>query len=317
MVRRAIGLLVAAASSAALLAGPETYASRLARAARGEFDAGLMLNVECQTKAGPRSANLYGEGTGVWNERTAFSVARDRISAVLAMLDRSRFAEMPERFGGREAPALPRPKGGIVVTCRIMAKLDDGGNEKEVVQLETGQQSQPFRQLALDILQSLERSTASGVTPRSLAEALTMVADGELSPATLEIVAAHGGDKAAAARATRWMLTATGGLLEMRVQDAQQLSDALRVRPDPASLRQLARVLAESAFATLPANIFAVESTDLEVRVLAWRKSIQARQFAGASTNVKDGPDQQRLQRIVHELRALQTHARRPRPVER
>jgi hypothetical protein len=303
---RAIGLVAAIASSGGVVAGLEAFAGHLGRAARGEFGAALMLTVECQTKDGLRTAVLYGEGVGVWNGRTQFSIARDRMQSVLAMLVRARFAAMPERFGGREDPRVPRRKGAAVVTCRMLAKLDDDGTEKEVVQLDAGYQSPTFKRLARDVLQSLERAAASGVAPHSLDDALRMIADGVLSPVTLEVIATHGEDRPAAARSMRWILTVMAGLLETRVQRAQTLSEATRMRADAITLRRLAGVLADNAVATLPVNLVATDYTDLTVRVLGWKRSIVARQFAQARPDAPGGQDQQRLRRIVDELRELQ-----------
>jgi hypothetical protein len=49
------------------------------------------------------SSRVYGTGTGVWREKTQFTLSRDEILALLQEIRKARFGAMPRFFGSEEA----------------------------------------------------------------------------------------------------------------------------------------------------------------------------------------------------------------------
>ena len=299
-----VAMLALAVSGGGPATRTDTFGAELDRAARGGFAPALALEIECQIDAGMRTATVYGEGIGIWNGTTQFAIGRQQIQSLLSTLARAGFAAMPDRFGGRDETRVPREKRVTVVTCRLLVRLDDDGPEKQVVQLDAGRQSAAFKRLANDLLHALEAPAQKGIRPANLEDALRKIASGDLATLTLEVMASHGTGRVTAAKSERWMLSLTGGVLETQRQSEEGLSDPVRRRADAAALRDLARDLADNNLASLPANVFAPDYTDISVQVLAWKRSIQARPFAGKQAE-PDAPDQQRFRRVLEALRAF------------
>jgi hypothetical protein len=241
----------------------------------------LHLLTRCPPSAQLDSVEILGSGVGVWNSSRQFAMPADAIRRTLSLLRDAGFAAMPaaargER-GSREAgPRLPRP--GTEVTCQISLELD--GLEKTVVQLRKGDQSEDLRELAAALLAVSRGHAEQGITPTGLADALAKVASGELAPELLSL---------SVQRKPMAGQEGSGWLLAVRRQHGEARSftpeggfgEARRARLEAREIRTLAELLTRDRLPTMPANLWSDVYTDLEVSVMRWGKSIQARQFDG------------------------------------
>jgi len=296
---------------------PETEEDRiLAGALSRAIDSGwqsLHLVTRCPSSRQTDSLEVFGTGVAVWNSSRQFEMPAATIRQVLAVLKDAGFASMPAAFGGEtepveEAPEVPRP--GAEVTCQISVELD--GHEKTVVQLREGDQSRRLADLATAVLDLARSHARQGVSPTGLQDALARLATGELAPQLLGLsvhLKTLDGDPGGG-----WMLAIRGQHAEARSFAAGAgYGEARRVLLDAEEIRTLARRLVRGGVAALPANLWAQTYTDLDVSVMRWRKSIQARQFDGMEPG--DLGDQQKaFDALIEGVRELNLRIMKPGP---
>lgn len=273
------------------------------------------LLVECRPRDGGamRSLEVFDSGVAIWEGRRQFTLDRNRRAAILATFEEAGFAAFEPVYGGRSTPreeVSEDPPGAAVVTviCRVSLVLGEAG--KQSAQLEKGEQFEALRSLAEGLLEICEAPARLGVSAADLAEGLELLARGRLAPETFSLVLHR---KPAAGAPGQ---EAAGGGLLLRIHGT-----AVTTQPydpvagygeptvltlSPAETRRLAGDLAAAAPDDLPANLWARDYTDLTLRVLDHRRSLQARQFAGMTPTSK-GEAQSRFDRIVAALENLHT----------
>lgn len=264
----------------------------------------LHLLTRCPPSAQLDSVEIFGSGIGVWNSSRQFTIPADAIRRTLSLLSDAGFAAMPaaargERVSREAGPRLPRP--GTEVTCQISLELD--GLEKTVVQLRKGDQSEDLRELAAALLAVSRGHAERGITPAGLADALAKVASGELAPELLSVSVQR---KPMAGQEGR------GWLLAVRRQHGEArrftpgggFGEARRASLEAQEIRTLAELLTRDRLPTMPANLWSDVYTDLEVSVMRWGKSIQARQFDGLKPEAL-GVQQRAFDHLVDRLDQL------------
>jgi hypothetical protein len=263
---------------------------------------GLDLLVECGTEGALRSARVFGNGVGIWNGERQFRLDADQIGALLRALQSADFPGMEDTYGGAPRPGRP-PRGAMVTIAICRIELSLGGYSKQVVQLARGEQSQTLRALADDLLEICQAPARLGLTAASLRDGLEKVSRGELAPETFLIVVHQKPQKKD--DASGLLLRVTGNQATTRAYDAASGHGAAVVRQLSApELRALARELADRDPAAWPANLYAVDYTDLSIRVLNHEKAIQARQFAGLTPSTH-GRHQKAFEEVFDLLQRL------------
>jgi hypothetical protein len=264
----------------------------LSQALKHQTWSDLRLDTECRTEDGLRSATVFGSGVGIWNRERQLVLPRERVLALLRELEAAGFPRMRETYGdaGDE----------IELICRVRLDLD--GATKQVHQLTTGPQSPVLMRLARGILETAEEAGRAGPQAASLTEGLGMIARGELAPELLMVHVLRQSE--AAGSAAGWQLALEGGKAVLQPTPAPDGQGARTAHLAAADIAEIAGQLAAARLEEMPANLWAPEYTDFEVRVLNNRRSLQARQFAGMTPETH-GEAQRRFDRLWEELEAL------------
>jgi hypothetical protein len=262
----------------------------------------LDLFVECRTDGGLSSARVFGSGIGIWNDERQFLVDPDQIGSLLRALQSADFPGMEDTYGGSPRPA--RPPGGAMVKVAVCGiELNLGGYDKKVVQLAQAEQSLKVKELADELLEICQAPARLGVTAASLRDGLEKIARGELAPETLRIVL-HRKPERKEDPPGFLLRVAANRVTTRAYEPARGYGDPIVLHPHPAELQSLARELAARDPATWPSNLYAVEYTDLSIRVLNHEKAIQARQFAGMAPSAH-GPHQRAFEEVFEILQEL------------
>jgi hypothetical protein len=256
----------------------------------------LRLDAECRTDAGFRSATIFGSGVGIWNRERQLVLPRARVLALLREIQAAGFTRLPE--SNREESTGKAM--ALELLCRVRLDLD--GASRHVHQLSKGRPFPELQRLAGRILEAAEESGRSGPGASSLTDGLDKIARGELAPELLVLSVLRQGEGSASAQG--WELVLEGGKAILQRHPAAEDEEPRAVRLAPGEVAELAGRLAAARLDELPANLWASDYTDLEVRVLDRRRSLQARQFAGM-TPATHGEAQQRFDRLWEALDAL------------
>ncbi len=250
----------------------------------------LHMVCECAFENGWRSVELFKGGAGVLDNAVQFSMDRSQIGSLLEEFRRLRFAEMRRSYGVGEVDE----EFAIRVICRVSLSLD--GVSKQVLQFDKGRQSEELRELAQFLLEASENpANNGGVRADDLHDALIKLAQGELAPETLDLTVNRKPDpQELKAGVPGWVIHVAGRVATARAYLPEGLGENLELVLDAAEIQDLASVLSEQSFDALPGNLFSRHYTDMAVRVLRWKKDVQARQFAGM-TSETDAPSQRRF----------------------
>jgi hypothetical protein len=256
----------------------------------------VRIRVDWTRGDGTISAELFGRGVGIWNDRVQFPLSRRDLLAALAEFRNARFGAMPDQFG--EVTDFLRMRGKSSLTI--------AGAEKTVVQLEAGPQSEKLRDFTGKVLGMAERRARRGVSAASLADGLGKIAAGRLAPEALDVVVVRREEKPAnPAEEEGSLLAVRGRDVRARVfRRATGYGTPSRLTLSDEEVKRLTSLLAEESLADLPSNLYAREYTDLHVAVLQWKKDLQARTYLDVTPQTH-GAKQAAFDRIDRELRLL------------
>jgi hypothetical protein len=302
VTRTALSLLIALASASRIDPQAEAMSAALPHAIEAGWKS-LHLLTRCPPSAQLDSVEVFGSGVAVWNGSRQFELPAETIHRILVRLRDAGFATMPAAHGGRSSPLQegPRPpRPATEVTCLISLELD--GAEKEVVQLRKGSQSEELRLLAAALLDLARGHAERGITPTGLDDALAKLASGVLAPELFGLSLQK--------RPTSG--PGEGSLLVIRRQraEARPLAPAggwgaaRSTLLDASEICSLAELLVRDRLPTMPANLWSEVYTDLDVSVMRWGKSIQARQFDGLEPDAL-GARQKAYDHLVGRLNEL------------
>jgi hypothetical protein len=269
---------------------------------------GLGIEIGCLTDEGFRSVTVFGSGAAIWNRERQFNASREVIQTILEAFQSVDFGTLKETYGGNDNAsaslyAMKRSPSAIKVTCRVGITIDDVS--KQVTQFEKGEQSKELRELATEVLALCEEPARSGVTAKTLTDALQMIANGALAPETLEILVHRKIERPEGEEGHGWILRVEASVATARTYvSSTELGDPVRMNLGRKELADLAQLLDDNRLEELPVNLYARHYTDLAVTILNHEKKIQSRQFA-RMTPETHGEAQARFDQILTRLREL------------
>jgi len=254
----------------------------------------LRLDADCRTPDGYRYSTLFASGVGIWNRERQLTLAREQVLSLLEELATEGFSRLREVYGEAQ-----EKDAEVLLTCRVRLELN--GIDKEVLQLSKGQQSAALKRIADRVLAVAAAAGRAGKGAPSLTAGLDGIARGELAPELLSLQVVRQPDASAGA-GEGWTLNLSG--LRASLERAAGGEEPRRLPLQPSAVAALAGQLAAARLEELPANLWAPDYTDLSVVVLNHRRVLQARRFAGL-TSESLGERQQRFDRLWEVLDEL------------
>lgn len=268
------------------------FLEALEKASKGEWTRPAVVEVSGFYQGRFQSFTFFGNGVGIRDGREQVRLTRKQVNRVFRELQKARFTEMPETFGGK-----PRPTNGPEVRSMVRVRLGDWG--KTVSQMRDGEQSSAFRRLVERLLH-IAAGVPTGLTAPPGWEALRWVLEGKLAPETLRL-------ELALETSPKPFMTFTvlDGWYTLAMGDGNVEEGWLT----PTQLLQLAKTLrlleGESHKVRLTLDYLA----NLRVEVLGSSVEVVGMKWAGAKREEKDplmetwGQVEERLKVFVKELR--------------
>jgi hypothetical protein len=259
----------------------------------GASPAGLRVRVDWLRSGAMTTAEVYGSGAAIYDDRIATHLSESDLRAVVRAIEQSHFAAMPSRFGEADSDFMK-------MQGRVTVDVDRIG--KSVVQIAQGPQSEPLAILAAEIITVTERASRGGVMVANLADALSRLASGSIPPETIRLTVQRRDDRPTP--------TESGFLLRLRGREAvarpftNGYGSPRRVILTDAEFAQLASLLRESDPATLPENLYAPMYTDFRIEILGRSRDLQARPYSGV-TPTTHGARQVAFDALIERLRML------------
>jgi hypothetical protein len=271
----------------------EPLERRIEQMNRGASTTGLRVRVDWVRSGAMTTAEVYGNGAGIYDDRIALRLSSSDLSAVVRALVQSRLAAMPSRFGEADSDFMK-------MQGRVTVDVDRIG--KSVIQIDQGPQSEPLAILAAEIITVAERASRGGVTVDDLSDALAKLAAGSIPPETIRLTVQRRDDRPSP--------TERGWLLRLRGREAVARSFTNGYGPPrrlvltDAEFAQLAVVLRETNPSTLPENLYAPMYTDFRIDILGRSRDLQARTYSGVSPTTH-GARQAAFDALIERLHAL------------
>lgn len=259
------------------------------------------------------AARIYGDGVGIWHDKTQFSLTREQVLDLLRALRDARFGAMPEAFGaggeGEEGEEEEKQREKEKVFLRGSVSVRLGASVKRVAQYMEGDQSETFEKLVEKILGMSEKAAKTGVSATSLSDGLAKLASGKLAPPALQLLVQSRADRPGeTGQGDNWILRIDGRRVLDRTAGADGKTVSQRLLTlDDEDFRALAGQLRDADPQALPRNLFSTRYVHLNVRVLSGRADLTARRYAGKTAETL-GAKQAAFDRLYAALEAL--HAR-------
>jgi hypothetical protein len=258
-------------------------------------DPAVRIFVERATDEGLESLVIFENGVTLWRGETQLRVSDAEIDRIIDAFDEAGFDEMPPFFGS----------GKKWLERRVSFR--GGGRLKEAVQLVSGEHSAALTSLADRIFSIVEPAERTGVRAADLGEGVKKLASGELAPEAMSLLV-HFKPGTGPSSGEGFLLRVDEGAVTTRSYAKERYEAAVRFEPGPEGARQVAQLLSKADVASLPGNLFALEYTEVILKVLKWKKSVQARPFAGMSATTH-GEAQKRFDSLFQDLKALHREA--------
>jgi len=245
------------------------------------------------------SAQIYGNGTGIWNHKAQFRLTSEEIRELLESFQKASFFDMPSRLG--EETDLLKLQGKVVLTI--------GRETRAVHQLAFGDQSEELAQLATEITKLAEAKGRDGVSVSDLSDGLKKIKSGKLAPETLQLVAVRRKDRRGDADpnepADGWLLRVAGRRVETQLFRQSGGYDAARATTlTEAEFKALLKNLLRADLTELPGNLYAEQYTDVRVEVLDRVRDVAARRYSDITPKTH-GREQKNFDRLYSALRQL------------
>ena len=243
--------------------------------------AGLHLVAGCTRDSVWRSMEVFEHGVAIWGGERQFRLTATQIEGLLQQLLAADFASLPNRYGGSPEPDRMQADSARSVVCSLSVAV--AGAEKEVFQINRGEQSESFARLVNGLLDSCEEAAADGTAAESLEDGLEKVATGQLDPVTLGLHFQQLNEAAGPGEASAGFVLALRGLaVETRVRQLDEgYSDPTHLELIDDEVRRFAWQLAEREPTRFPKNLWAPDYRDLTIRVLNQKVSLVARPYLG------------------------------------
>ena len=265
---------------------------------------GLQLNAGCRKGSGYRSMRVFGSQVAIWGGERQFLLTEPQVSDLLQQLVDADFSSLPDQYGGTPEPDRMQTNNARTVVCSLSVSL--AGLEKEVLQINRGEQSESFAELVNSLLDICEVPAARGIGAESLEEGLEMVASAELDPVTFDLHYQRLAEEAAVGEAVEeFILRVEGRTATTRLRDpVEGYSEPRQLELADGEVSELAWKLAEYDPSRFPKNLWAPSYGDLSIRVLNRKRSLVARPYGGVDKETH-GEIQQDFDATVELLDAL------------
>jgi hypothetical protein len=273
----------------------EPLERRLEQMNRGASTDGLRIRVDWVRSGKMTTAEVYGNGAGIYDDRVALRFSPADLRAVVRAVTQSGFSGMPSRFGEADSDFLK-------MTGRVTIDVDRIG--KSVLQMEQGPQSEKLAILAAEVITAAERASRGAVVVDSLSDALTKLSSGAIPPETIRLTVQRRDDRPTPSE-RGWLLRLRGREAVARPFTAATGYGApRRLILTDADFAELAARLREIDLATLPENLYAPMYTDLRVDILGRSRDLQARPYSAVSA-ATHGKRQVAFDALIERLRTL------------
>ncbi len=277
-------------------ATPEELLAALRQAVKKPADP-FHLQVNCNDQKGSRSFNLFPGGVTIWNGRSQVTVPVSARTALLNTLLEQGFPEFAAIYGGQKSPG----KGGARITCRIGLEIEAWQKSSE--QRSGGEQSAQMTGLAAALLDQVEPFAEKGVAPVSLQDGLDKLAGGQLAPQSLRLRFVDLPTRSYVQPGS--VLRLRGGKVSRQTYSPGRAVGQQNWEPlQQEQFQALIAALQAAQFESLPGNLWSEDQLELEVQVLAFKKTILARPFTRLDRAALE-PEQQRFELLLPVLRDL------------
>jgi len=266
--------------------------------ARARENSPFDLYVFCTDKQARRALRVYPNGVAVWNHRLQVTLPWSLRDRLLGLLLKNNFPGFERRYG--DAGDSDLMDGALRVSCRVSLRIN--GLSKVSEQLYDGPQKGSLRHLANGLLDSVQPLAAQGLGSSGLADGLRKLAAGKLDPQLLTlryvVLPVQDGQPGSIVRVR------DGRLSRQSYTPGQNIGSA-RESPLPACrFRPLLAAIEAANIPGLPLNLWSDQRIELEIRVLANRKTIVARPFTRLRAD-RAGPAQRRFDVLLGQLDGL------------
>jgi hypothetical protein len=268
---------------------PDALAKPLSERISGKQELG---DVELDLLWGKQNARVYGAGVGICDHTYQIPVSRAEVVALLEAVKAARFGAMPDRFGGEEEEEEKERHGGDIPQMLGRLEVRLGPVSKTVAQMQGGDQSKELGTLATRILKTCDGAPKRGVGAASLADGLSKLASGKLSPQAFEALVQRRERRSGPSDAPEnWILRLEGQDAVGRRMPGGRTPDApKKLILSDKEFQNLVALLSTNDVGALPTSVYSAEYTDLRVRVLNRQRVVSGRRFGGAKTEGAGAP---------------------------
>jgi hypothetical protein len=270
----------------------------------------VRIDADWRRKSAIVSCRVYGNGVGIWRDQTQFTLTHAQVLDLLRAIQAARFSAMEKTYGGEEEQEegekeREKEKEKEKVYLRGSVSLRIGSDLKRVGQYMDGEQSKALATLAGKILAVSEKAAKTGVGATSLSDGLAKVASGKLAPESLQVYAQNRADRPGEGHEDgNWILRIDGRrVLDRTSTDAKTSVSRLLILSED-DFRKFAEILRDADPQGLPRNLYATQMVNVDIRLLAGRANLSARQYAGKTAETL-GEKQAAFDRLFAALRAL------------
>jgi hypothetical protein len=279
----------------------------------------VRIEADWRRKSAIVTARVYGDGVGIWRDRTQFSLSRAQVLDLLRAIQAAHFGGMEKMYGGDESESesehekqsekereKEKQKEKVYILGSVSVRV--GSDLKHVVQNEDGEHSKALATLAGKILGVSEKAAKAGVGATSLSDGLAKVASGKLAPQTLQIFVQNREDRSQETPAGgNWILRVDGRrVLDRTTTGPKASAQRLLVLSDE-GFRKLAELVRDAEPQTLPHNLYSAQLVHVDIRLLQGRANLTARRYVGKTAETL-GDKQVAFDRLLAGLAEL--HAR-------
>ena len=256
----------------------------------------LRLQVECRMETGFLSADIYGNGVGIWNRKRQFTLAPEAVRSLLEILREGELAAMPDVLGSGGRPGRPGS------SCRIALHIDHIA--KQVAQALGGEAPGRLRPLAGRLFEAIREAGRTGTTAADLEDALAKIADRRLAVEALSLRSRRR-PSAGDLDEEGWVLSLHGSVAVSRSFSPREgYGPEMRLRLEADAVRAIARRLAAHPPGDLPAVTADDVDTSVHLEALQHELGVQVRR-ADSAKLAEPQDHQERLGRLIEEIRRL------------
>jgi hypothetical protein len=277
-------------------ATPEELSAALGQAER-KPGSPFRLQVNCTDQKGSRSFILFPGGVTIWNGRSQVMLPVAAQTGLLTTLLERGFPEFAAIYGGQKRPG----EAAARVSCRIGIELEPWQKSSE--QRSGGEQSAQLAGLAAALLDQVEPFAGNGVIPVSLQDGLDKLAGGQLAPQSLRLRFVDVPTRSYVQPGS--VLRLRGGKASRQTYSPGRADGEKTLQPlQQEQFLELILALQAAQLDSLPGKLWSEDQLELEVQVLAFRKTILARPFKRLDRAALE-PEQQRFDTLLPSLREM------------